>query len=317
MPIRMSALPKCTGLEHLFVYDPRLGGEETPERKILWFYPTATPVAAQCNAVGLIEALGALMSTFGATAPCELLSTARRRHVVLRPEPHLWLVAVHVIAPPRGADVDEAASDETDAVMRAALRRFYDTLVLCCGPLAALRDAAGADLGPRRDGAPAEAGAASLRCALSRVAPLALLAANHRADAEIVAAGGAAPTGIAGPNSTNGVDDCGGGSGLGSFAGSGPGAYDLLSALDGVGYLPLDQSAFLGAQATVLGLLASHPSVCHALLSYSGEAADKAGSGLGGPSSGTEVSEHMYLYLSIYTSIYKYRYRYRYRYIDI
>lgn len=70
------------GLEQLYIFDPRLGGEETAERKVLWFHPASANASERCNAVGLVEALGAMAGSVGATAPCELLAAAERRHLV-------------------------------------------------------------------------------------------------------------------------------------------------------------------------------------------------------------------------------------------
>ncbi len=36
-------------VERLFCFDPTLGGEETAERKILYFYPTSTPIDEQAR----------------------------------------------------------------------------------------------------------------------------------------------------------------------------------------------------------------------------------------------------------------------------
>lgn len=267
-------------LEYLFVFDPRLGGEETAERKVLWFHPAHTPAAARCNAVGLVEALGAMACTLGATGPCELLVTARRRHVILRPEPDMWLVAVHVLAPqPRsaaaaaatGSSSAAAADCGSDAPLRAGLRRFYDALVLSCGPLCAIRDRAGVHPGPRR--VPAEAGAEALRSVLRRVAPVALRALNLRADAEIYAAGGPAP-------SAGGGDACGSGSGLGSCDRDVPAAWELWSLLDGNSTLPPGHDsphAQLRIACAAQTLLFCHPCVRHVVLAGSGRARGEAG----------------------------------------
>ena len=73
-----------------------------------------------------------MAGSVGATAPCELLATARRRHVILRPEANLWLVAVHRVAPSGGdaADALDPAAAEVDAAevlqdLVASVARMY------------------------------------------------------------------------------------------------------------------------------------------------------------------------------------------------
>ena len=39
-------------MERLFCFDPTLGEEETAERKILYFYPTSTPLTEQARRHG-------------------------------------------------------------------------------------------------------------------------------------------------------------------------------------------------------------------------------------------------------------------------
>jgi hypothetical protein len=44
-------------MENFFIFDPTRGQEETEERKILYYYPSTTPIYKQCTFVGLAEGL--------------------------------------------------------------------------------------------------------------------------------------------------------------------------------------------------------------------------------------------------------------------
>mgnify|MGYP001329539769 FL=1 len=90
-------------LESLALFDPSLASEDKPHAQILAFYPQQTPMQAQLSAVGLATALTNLAQTFEPTAPTvHALHTKKRLHVIIRPEPSIFLLASHR----RAADAD-------------------------------------------------------------------------------------------------------------------------------------------------------------------------------------------------------------------
>ena len=76
------------------VYHPDLGGEADAENKILFFHPSATPLADQVRCVGLSEALSNFASSLAPGTPCESMHTQNRRYVFEQVEPNIWMVLV-------------------------------------------------------------------------------------------------------------------------------------------------------------------------------------------------------------------------------
>lgn len=148
---------------HCFLFDPRLGSEETAERKILCYHPPTTPLTEQVSAVGLCEAITGFSRTFahdgdGTTA----VHTQRGRQVSLEAEPSIWIVLTMPHAPAAadkkevaaaaekrdaGAEDELPAAEEAlqDSTLFALLRRLYSMLRLACGPLSAIAASRGAD----------------------------------------------------------------------------------------------------------------------------------------------------------------------------
>ena len=93
---------------HLVLFDPRLGSEETAERKLLYYHPASTPLADRVKTVGLAEAVTNLLSTFTTSDP-EAVHTQNGRQIFLQAEPFLWLV---LLAPhqPSGKPASDATT---------------------------------------------------------------------------------------------------------------------------------------------------------------------------------------------------------------
>ena len=232
------------------VFDPRLGSEETAERKLLYFYPPTTPREEQVKSVGICEAITAFMSTFTPDA-VESVHTQKGRQLYLQPEPHLWLALLvshpapaaargaasatstllaaatsgsqssrrnSSAAPPESTSECEQlpAAEEAadDGALQALLASVYATLRLACGPLQAVAAARGAE---------------ELRTLLELVMPMVL---------KLVLTGA--------------EDDL-----------SRP---DLLDTLGGMKFLPLERRLYLRVQYAANLVLTRHECVRHVLI---------------------------------------------------
>ena len=108
----------------LVIFDPRLGSEETAERKLLFYHPASTPLDQRVKTVGLAEAVTNLLSSFTAHDP-EALHTQHGRQIFLQPEPNLWLVllAPNQASPavkPTAADASAKDKDSADLETRGS-----------------------------------------------------------------------------------------------------------------------------------------------------------------------------------------------------
>jgi len=203
-----------------FIFDPRLGGEQTAERKILFFHPTNTPLPAQVRAVGLCEALINFMCTFGARST-DALHTQKRRHVFFEAEPHIWLCLIVDLrgiskAPAKNTNDEEALED---ALAHGILHRIYQSVRLHCGSLQSVMAARGVP---------------GLRQILADVVPLLVQVAAVVGDAD-------------------------------------PCKHDLLEALNGICFLPLDRRLFLRIQYLVNLLLTAAPAapaIAHVIIMH-------------------------------------------------
>ena len=131
------------------VYHPDLGGEADAENKLLFFHPPTTPLAEQVRCVGLSEALCNFASSLAPGTPCESMHTQNRRYVFEQVEPRIWVVLIvqHGESDaPEEADqtAGEAEEELQDAHLKAVLQRLYGTLRFFCGPLIPVLEAQGA-----------------------------------------------------------------------------------------------------------------------------------------------------------------------------
>ena len=84
----------------LFVFHRTLGSNDedatAQERceKVLYFYTSrgVSDPELQMSEVEVVEALIEMCKTFGATDPCELISTASKTYALLECEPDIWMV---------------------------------------------------------------------------------------------------------------------------------------------------------------------------------------------------------------------------------
>ena len=131
------------------MYHPDLGGEADAENKILFFHPPTTPLAEQVRCVGLSEALCNFASSLAPGTPCESMHTQNRRYVFEQVEPRIWLVLIvqhgDSDTPEEGDQTaGEAEEEMQDAHLKAVLQRLYGTLRFFCGPLLPVLEAQGA-----------------------------------------------------------------------------------------------------------------------------------------------------------------------------
>ena len=216
------------------VYHPDLGGEADAENKILYFHPPATPLAEQVRCVGLSEALTNFANSLAPGTPCESMHTQNRRYVFEQVEPSVWMVLVvqHGSDAPQEGDsqVGEGEEDLQDAHLKAVLQRIYGTLRLFCGALLPVLEGQGA---------------AALRTLiggfLSRLLELMLSAPASSASASASADSTAPPRALSH-------------------------ASDVLDAMDGIRFLPVEQRLYLRAQYVVNLVECAHPSVRHCML---------------------------------------------------
>ena len=196
------------------MYHPDLGGEADAENKILFFHPPTTPLAEQVRCVGLSEALCNFASSLAPGTPCESMHTQNRRYVFEQVEPRIWLVLIVQHGEgdaPEEADqtAGEAEEEMQDAHLKAVLQRLYGTLRFFCGPLLPVLEA---------QGAPA------LRTLiggfLSRLLALMLGPTASAASAASASDGAPPPRALSA-------------------------AADLLDAMDGIRFLPVEQRLYL------------------------------------------------------------------------
>ena len=196
------------------MYHPDLGGEADAENKILFFHPPTTPLAEQVRCVGLSEALCNFASSLAPGTPCESMHTQNRRYVFEQVEPRIWLVLIVQHGEgdaPEEADqtAGEAEEELQDAHLKAVLQRLYGTLRFFCGPLLPVLEA---------QGAPALR--TLLGGFLSRL--LALVLGPTASAASAASASDAPPP----PRALSA-------------------AADLLDAMDGIRFLPVEQRLYL------------------------------------------------------------------------
>ena len=196
------------------VYHPDLGGEADAENKLLFFHPPTTPLAEQVRCVGLSEALCNFASSLAPGTPCESMHTQNRRYVFEQVEPRIWLVLIVQHGEgdaPEEADqtAGEAEEEMQDAHLKAVLQRLYGTLRFFCGPLLPVLEA---------QGAPALR--TLLGGFLSRL--LALMLGPTASAASAASASDAPPP-----------------------RGALSAAADLLDAMDGIRFLPVEQRLYL------------------------------------------------------------------------
>jgi hypothetical protein len=217
----------------LVIFDPRLGSEETAERKLLFYHPASTPLDQRVKTVGLAEAVTNLLSSFTAHDP-EALHTQHGRQIFLQPEPNLWLVllapnqaspAVKPTAADASAKDKDSADLETlpaaeealqDGTLMALLRRVYATLRMTCGPLSAIAEERGVD---------------ELRTLLGHVLPLLL-----KLVLSVV------------------LED--------------PSRPDLLDMVEGMCFLPVDRRLYLRVHYLTNVLRSRHPCIQHVMVMH-------------------------------------------------
>ena len=209
MPVRENSLH----MEHLFAYNPTLGGEADPENKILFFHPADTPLADQVRYIGLSEALSSFALNLCNASDSEVLHTQNRRYVFLQVELEIWFVVVARNRDVQAANVTQAESEGhmQDSHLKNILCRIYGMLRMFCGPLRAI-------LGRRGPQALRE----QLSPFLMRQLELGSEDAFH--------------------------------------------ASDILNAMDGIRFLPVDQRLYLRAQYVVNLVECTHPSVHNCML---------------------------------------------------
>ena len=83
----------------VYLYDPRLGGEEDSEKKILFFHPPSTSLREQVGCVGLCEAVSAFSNTFSLEGG-ESIHSAKGRRLAWQCEPNIWIVLFVPHEPP-------------------------------------------------------------------------------------------------------------------------------------------------------------------------------------------------------------------------
>jgi hypothetical protein len=224
---------------HVCVFDPRLGGEQDADKKILYYHPSRTPLGEQVSAVNLCEAVAIFSGTFS-TAGCEILHTKNGRLISMKIEENMWLMVSMPHAPssgaagksaaaatgaqppgPSGRDEGESpeelpASEETlqDCSLKALAERIYSTLRLSCGSLTKVS---------------AERGVDALRLLLSEVVPVLLRVVIPPGD-----------------------DDAR--------------KLDLLDALEAMRFLPVDPRVYLRVQYCLNQILLGHPCVRHSMM---------------------------------------------------
>ena len=150
----------------VILFDPRLGNEETAERKLLYFHPPSTAREEQVRSVGFCEAVTNFLSTFTSDT-VESVHTQQGRQVFFQPESHLWLALImpHRAAPRSSVSAASSLTSHTasgksnvqhtaaeceqlpaaeeatqDGALRALLQRVYGTVRMACGPLQAIAE---------------------------------------------------------------------------------------------------------------------------------------------------------------------------------
>ncbi|KAL2937907.1 Vacuolar fusion protein CCZ1-like protein B [Bienertia sinuspersici] len=77
------------------VFDLRRGQREGQEvEKILFFYPSESPLTEQLSVIGLSEGLITFTRIFSPDAACDVIEAERHSHVFYEAEPDVWMVMV-------------------------------------------------------------------------------------------------------------------------------------------------------------------------------------------------------------------------------
>ena len=224
----------------VILFDPRLGNEETAERKLLYFHPPSTAREEQVRSVGFCEAVTNFLSTFTSDT-VESVHTQQGRQVFFQPESYLWLALImpHRAAPRSSVSAASSLTSHTasgksnvqhtaaeceqlpaaeeatqDGALRALLQRVYGTVRMACGPLQAIAEQRGLE---------------ELRALLNQVMPLVLKLELAGADDDVT-------------------------------------RPDLLDTLGGMKFLPVDRRLYLRIQYMVNLVLTRHSCVEHAIV---------------------------------------------------
>ncbi|KAL8137897.1 hypothetical protein V2J09_003898 [Rumex salicifolius] len=117
----------------LCVFDLRRGQEEGLELdKILFFYPSDSPISTQLSIIGLAEGLISFTRNFSPDAACEVIEAERHSHVFYEVEPDIWMVMIV-----KKNNVE--AIWQTDA-LRRVLKEIHSLFAIFNGSLRAILD---------------------------------------------------------------------------------------------------------------------------------------------------------------------------------
>eukprot|EP01018_Ginkgo_biloba_P005870 Gb_20817 [translate_table: standard] len=90
----LSSTSNIEGLQ-LCVFDMRRGQHEGHELdKILFFFPTNSPLPMQLSVIGLCEGLITFTRIFSPESPCEVIEADKHSHIFHQSEPDIWMVMV-------------------------------------------------------------------------------------------------------------------------------------------------------------------------------------------------------------------------------
>ena len=240
-------------LERFFVYHPELGGECDAENKIMFFHPADTPLGEQVRLVGLSEALSNFAVSFGAAGDCEAMHTQNRRHVFMQAEKNLWFVLV-ARNPPGAGDGSGRSRRESGPVSPVGSPRPGES------PGAAERDV-DPEVGDNEE----ELQDGHLMAVLRRIYGTLRLFCGPLSDA-LRRGGPPALKALLAGFLERYLDLLGAGGEL-DFA-----ASDVLDAMDGMRFLPVDQRLYLRAQYVVNLVQCTFPSVHNCMLLHQARA---------------------------------------------